>query len=118
PALEESGEHDLAAAHPALAQVHAILPGLGEPVAITLAEGSTGVGRTLAELNLRGTTGATVLAIGRDGAGVVTPTAREKLLAGDVLAVTGTQEGILAARRLLEGEGRPGAHADEGRATS
>jgi len=44
-------------------QVAQVLPGLGSPVRFTLSAGSPAVGRTLASLNLRGATGATVLAI-------------------------------------------------------
>ncbi len=87
----------------AMEKVHRMLPGLGTPVALVLAEGSRAVGRSLAELNLRGRTGATVLAISRNGQAVVAPGAGERLLAGDVLGVTGTEEAVAAAREMLEG---------------
>ena len=58
--------------------------------------------RTLAELNLRGATGATVLAILRHGEPVLVPSGHERVHAGDVLAVAGTEEAIAAARELLE----------------
>ena len=67
------------------------------------------MGRTLAELNLRGMTGATVLAIQRDEGGAVVPTAQEVLRAGDVLALAGTHEAIGAARAVLEAAQGPGA---------
>jgi len=63
--------------------------------------GSPAVGKTLAELNLRGVTGATVLAVTREGGGVVVPTAQERLRAGDVLALAGSHEAIDAAKKLL-----------------
>lgn len=79
-----------------------LLPGLGEFTGVTLAEGSRAIGRTLAALNLRGLTGATVLAIRRADAGVLTPEGREVLVAGDVLVLAGSHEALEAARELLE----------------
>jgi CPA2 family monovalent cation:H+ antiporter-2 len=84
----------------ALEDVRRLLPGIGEPVAVRLADGAPAVGRTLGELNLRGATGATALAIRRGQEGVV-PTAAEALRAGDVLVLAGTDEAIAAARELL-----------------
>ena len=84
-----------------LEQVHHLLPGLGALAAIRLDPGSVVIGRTLAQLNLRGRTGATVLAITRPGGGVLVPTAEELLQAGDILAVAGTHEAIEAARAAL-----------------
>jgi CPA2 family monovalent cation:H+ antiporter-2 len=86
-----------------LKDVRAILPGLGEPTPVRLETASPAVGRTLAELNLRGMTGATVLAIQRGEEQVVVPTAHEALRAGDVLALAGTHEAIAAARAVLDG---------------
>jgi CPA2 family monovalent cation:H+ antiporter-2 len=83
--------------------LHAILPGLGEPTPVRLEPGSAAVGRTLAELNLRGMTGATVLAIRRGEDKVVVPTADEQLREGDVLALAGTHEAIDSARAVLSG---------------
>ncbi|HEX7049484.1 MAG TPA: cation:proton antiporter, partial [Longimicrobiales bacterium] len=57
----------------ALARVRAQLPGLGEPVPVRIERDSPTVGKTLAELNLRGMTGATVLAILRDGEEILLP---------------------------------------------
>jgi CPA2 family monovalent cation:H+ antiporter-2 len=88
----------------ALEQMRALLPGLGEPVAVTLSDGSPGVGRTLAALDLRGVTGAIVLAISRRDGGVLVPSALEVLQAGDILALAGTKEAVDAARALLEPE--------------
>jgi len=90
-----------------LEKLHPVLPGLGEPTSIQLEGTSPAVGRTLAELNLRGMTGATVLAIRRGEAGVVIPTAREQLQVGDVLALAGTHDAIDAARAVLTGSAPP-----------
>ncbi|MFP2927986.1 cation:proton antiporter [Pyxidicoccus sp. 3LG] len=85
----------------ALDDVPKLLPGLGEPVPVRLEDTSPAVGRTLAQLNLRGLTGATVLAIQRGEESVSVPTAQEVLRAGDVLALTGTHEAVEAAKGLL-----------------
>ena len=85
----------------ALARVQHVLPGLGALAAVQLDSASPATGRSLAELNLRGLTGATVLAITRDVGGVIIPTAEERLHAGDVLALAGSHEAIEAARNLL-----------------
>ena len=85
-------------------QVAQVLPGLGSPVRFTLSAGSPAVGRTLASLNLRGATGATVLAIARDPEGVLVPTGHEELRVDDVLALAGTHEAVAAARAVLSGE--------------
>ncbi len=89
-----------------------VLPGLGSPVRFALPEDSRAIGRTLASLNLRGATGATVLAIARGGEEVLVPTGHEELRAHDVLALAGTDEAVQAARALLAGTGdvpAPGA---------
>jgi CPA2 family monovalent cation:H+ antiporter-2 len=84
-----------------LAAVNELLPGLGELVPIRLDPGSPAVGRTLAQLDVRGLTGATVLAITRGEQGVVVPTANEVLLEGDVLALSGSHDAVSAAIALL-----------------
>lgn len=84
-----------------LEQVHVLLPGLGEPTPVLLDEQSVAVGKSLAELNLRGVTGATVLAITRGGVGLLVPTATETLHVGDVLALAGSHDAIERARELL-----------------
>jgi CPA2 family monovalent cation:H+ antiporter-2 len=91
-------------------QVSAVLPGLGEPVPILIEPTSAAIGRTLSDVNLRGLTGATVLAIFRvtgDEPRTVVPTGRERLNAGDVVALAGTQEAIAAAHELLASRGEP-----------
>ncbi|WNG39707.1 potassium transporter [Archangium violaceum] len=108
-ALAAQSHQDKSEAHHGkdLKTVHAILPGLGEPTPVRLETSSPAVGRTLAELNLRGMTGATVLAIRRGEEQVVVPTANEMLRAGDVLALAGTHEAIDAARAVLDGSPPP-----------
>jgi len=86
---------------PQLAEVSAMLPGFGDLATIVLASGAHAVGKTLAEIDLRAKTGASVLAITREGGGTANPSATQPLCAGDVLAMTGTAEAIAAARELL-----------------
>jgi CPA2 family monovalent cation:H+ antiporter-2 len=80
-----------------------MLSSLGTPVAVPLETDSPAVGRTLAELHLRGRTGATVLAIARGSESIVTPPPSEQLRAGDLVALAGTHEAIAAATALLRG---------------
>ncbi|MFT3709853.1 MAG: cation:proton antiporter [Archangium sp.] len=80
------------------------LPGLGEPSSLVVGAKSVAAERTLAELNLRGQTGATVLAIHRGDGDVVLPTAGERLRVGDVIALAGTSEAVDAARELMSRE--------------
>jgi len=89
--------------------VHRTLPGLGDPVPVTIPAGSGAVGKTLAALNIRGVTGATVLVIKRGQDEVVLPTAQEALRAGDVLALAGSEDAVRAAQSLLEGQA-PASH--------
>ena len=84
-------------------RVRAALPGLGEPVSLRVPMSSPAAGRTLAELNLRGQTGATVLAILRQGEQVLVPSGHERVGAGDVLAVAGAEDAVAAARELIVG---------------
>lgn len=78
-----------------------LLSGLGSPVSVELPAEGRAVGRTLADIRLRGLTGATVLAIQRGTESVLVPSGHERLAAGDMLAIAGTREAIEAARRLL-----------------
>jgi CPA2 family monovalent cation:H+ antiporter-2 len=78
-----------------------IFAGMGSPVPVELKPGSPAVGWTLAQIRLRGLTGATVLAIRRGEHSVLIPSGEEKLLEGDVLAIAGSKEAVNAARQLL-----------------
>jgi CPA2 family monovalent cation:H+ antiporter-2 len=100
-----------------LQQLDRILPGLGTPQPIRIRAGTHGVGKTLAQLNLRGLTGATVLAIIRERDQVLVPSGRETLRAGDLLAVAGTSEAIRSADQLLERvDADPGLSGDPAQA--
>ncbi|MFL5566367.1 MAG: cation:proton antiporter regulatory subunit, partial [Gemmatimonadaceae bacterium] len=84
-----------------LEDVNTILPGLGEPVAIRVAPRSIAVGKSLGQLNLRGATGATVLAIKRGSQQIPTPLGREVIEAGDVVAVAGSHDAVAVARAIF-----------------
>ena len=92
----------------AVDDVTQLLKGLGKPVRLVLDDSSPAAGKTLAELDLRGLTGATLLAILRGGESTEMPAARTVLRAGDVLALAGTAESVAAAQQLL-GASRSGA---------
>jgi len=104
-------------AHPqaqadALGTMRAMFPGLGEPTAVRLREGSPAAGKTLSALGVRGKTGATILAISRAGESVMVPPASEALRAGDVLALAGTREAVESARELLGADPSHGAEPE------
>jgi len=84
-----------------LEDVNAVLPGLGEPVAIRVVPESIAVGRSLGQLNLRGATGATVLAIRRGAQQIPTPLGREVIQAGDLVAVAGAHDALAIAREIF-----------------
>jgi CPA2 family monovalent cation:H+ antiporter-2 len=85
-----------------------LLPGLGNATAVPIAPSSPAVGRTLKQINLRGLTGATVIAIDRESADVIYPTGDEVLNAGDALIVTGTTDAVQAAQELVAAPSSPG----------
>jgi CPA2 family monovalent cation:H+ antiporter-2 len=86
---------------PSLAQVEELLPGLGQLASICVEPHSPVVGRSLAEIDLRGLTGATVLAIHRGDERLGVPSARDVLRAGDVLALAGTDDALAFAAIVL-----------------
>ncbi|HVT29611.1 MAG TPA: cation:proton antiporter [Lacipirellulaceae bacterium] len=88
------------AAH-AMEDANRILAGLGSPVAVEIRPNNPHVGQSLADIKLRGLTGATVLAIQRGETSVAVPSGSERLQPGDILAVAGTHEAVEAAKKLL-----------------
>ncbi len=97
-----------------LERVTELLPGLGGPLPVRLEAGSPAVGKSLAQLGVRGVTGASVLAIVRGDGGVLVPSAGEVLRAGDTLALAGTHEAVAAAVELLAGSPSPTAAKEPG----
>jgi CPA2 family monovalent cation:H+ antiporter-2 len=90
-------------------EVRRLVPGLGEATTLKLPRQAPSVGRTLKQLDLRGLTGASVIAIERGSSEimqVIHPSAEETLLEGDCLVLAGTDEAIVAARGVLAGATR------------
>ncbi len=85
----------------AVAELQKLLSGLGSFVTERLQASDPCIGQTLAQLNLRGLTGATVLAIQRGGEGIAAPGALATLQAGDTLVLTGSARSLHSAQRLL-----------------
>lgn len=81
----------------------ALLPGLEDARHETIDADSGVAGLSLAELDLRARTGATVVAIRRREAGIVLPTGQERLGAGDTLVLVGSDEALDQASALLAG---------------
>lgn len=77
------------------------LPGLDGVRILRLEPGTVAVGRTLAELDLRVVTGASVVAIRGPDREVVAPTGHERLQAGEWLGLLGTEDAVKAACALL-----------------
>jgi CPA2 family monovalent cation:H+ antiporter-2 len=98
----QRGTPDSAHADP-LEQTHDLFPGLGAPIRFEVKPDSPSVGCSLADLDLRSATGATVLAIVRGTEGMAVPDAHVPLVAGDILALAGTAEAIEAATTVLDG---------------
>ena len=80
-----------------------MLPGIGAPTPFRMEPHYAAAGKTLAEVGLRGRTGATVLAISRGGVGIPAPSKIERLEPGDTLVLVGTKEALRDARRILIG---------------
>ena len=97
-----------------LEDLRAMLPGIGEATAVPIGGGAICVGRSLKELNLRGLTGATVLAIERGPGEGVFPSADEVLREHDLLILTGTHEAVTAACELLRQTSKPALVASDG----
>jgi len=72
---------------------------------VRVGEGGPLAGRTLAEVDLRARTGASVVALYRDGALVPSPTPDSKLEPGDRLGLIGDPAHVQAAETLVNGTG-------------
>lgn len=80
-----------------------LLPGLVGTTLLYVGAGAHAAGHTLREVDLRSRVGATVVAIHREGSDAeVLPSGASRLMAGDLLALTGTRESIRGAAELLE----------------
>lgn len=68
---------------------------------LRLGEGAKGAGRSIAELDLRAATGATLLQINRAAGPIPAPSPQTRLEAADEVMLVGTQEQVDAAKALL-----------------
>ncbi|HEX2220262.1 MAG TPA: cation:proton antiporter [Gemmatimonadales bacterium] len=84
-----------------LAGIYDLIPGLGQPVSVEIGEVDYAAGRSLAELDLRDRTEATVLVIVRPSGASILPVGAEVLRPGDLLALAGTADAVNKARVLL-----------------
>ncbi|TDA66907.1 MAG: GntR family transcriptional regulator [Clostridia bacterium] len=75
------------------------------------------VGQTLATAAFRASTGATVLAIRRNGEEYFSPPAETQILPGDILVIIGPPEAQAEVRKLVS-DSHPGAVAGPGNATN
>jgi len=101
-AKQSSGEQ------PSVELARRLLPGLGDFTALRVASGSEADGETLGDLNLRGRTGATVVAMLHGNRRTPFPEAHERLAGGDLLALTGSHDAIEAASEIV-GNPKPSA---------
>lgn len=95
-------EHDL---NRTMERMVVMLPGLGEPVLMTVGKGCRLDGRTLGELDVRGLTGATVMAVTREAGGErksFVPSATTRLEAGDLVAIAGSPDALAAVREMVD----------------
>jgi len=89
-------------AEASLIEAHGMLPGFPDMAPLQLVDGNAAIGRTLGEINLRARTGATILSINRETAGLVLPAARERLQQGDVVTLAGPPDAIKKAHDILQ----------------
>jgi CPA2 family monovalent cation:H+ antiporter-2 len=85
-----------------LTQVNTMVPGIGAPTSVRLSPECQAVSKTLAELNLRITTGASIIAILRGEERILMPAGNEVLRAGDGVVLVGTQDSIRSAKDILQ----------------
>jgi CPA2 family monovalent cation:H+ antiporter-2 len=101
-AAQRHDDHDRTRSEaPAGDALSALVPGLGDTALVTLDAGSPAVGHSLAELGLRGRSGATVVAIQRGAGEVIYPRAEDILGDGDILVLAGSAESVELARGVL-----------------
>jgi CPA2 family monovalent cation:H+ antiporter-2 len=79
----------------------AVLPAL-EIASVTASDSGEGVGQSVRELDLRGRTGATLLAAEREGQLQPVPGPEFRVRAGDVLVLAGTPQQVAQAAQLFE----------------
>lgn len=68
---------------------------------VAIADGVASAGKLIRELELRSRTGASIVAIQRDGANIINPVPDEELLPGDQVLLLGTRPQLDAAKTVL-----------------
>lgn len=76
--------------------------GSADTETVTLEPDSPVIGKTLGELNIRGRSGGTVIAVVRDGQTKISPGANYSLAVGDSVVLLGTPEKLDRARALFK----------------
>ncbi|HLF13623.1 MAG TPA: cation:proton antiporter [Bacteroidota bacterium] len=84
-------------------QIQAILAA-GTTDTFLIPPGSPCDGKSLTELNIRGKSGASILAVVRDGKPLLNPPPDTRLAAGDIVIVIGTHKEVDGAFDVLEGK--------------
>ena len=87
--------------HDSIEGTEELLPGLGKLARVEIPPNARAAGKSLADLELRGATGATVLAIVRGDQGLDVPDAHQPLREGDILGIAGSEDAIEAATKVL-----------------
>ena len=90
-------------APPPQAQISNINPALdtASTETLQLITGSPAIGKTLGQIDLRGETGATVIAVVRDGNSKISPGANYALAEGDTIILVGTPKKLQRAIELI-----------------
>ncbi len=86
---------------PSIEDLELLLPGSGRFAMLGLAPQSAAVGRSLGSLDMLAKTGASVVAIEREGVVIAQPEDDEVLRKGDVVALSGSQDAVREAALLL-----------------
>jgi CPA2 family monovalent cation:H+ antiporter-2 len=71
---------------------------------IEIRGGSPAAGKLIAELRLRTLTGASIVAIQRDGTSMINPGPEDDIQPGDFVLLLGTRDHLKAAEALLKGK--------------
>jgi len=80
---------------------------LPEVMAVEITDKATCIGKTLADLNLRARTGASVISIVKSGNKVTLPNGKESLEKNDVLQMVGSSESLKNAKAILFNQSDP-----------
>jgi CPA2 family monovalent cation:H+ antiporter-2 len=85
-----------------MTSIYDMIPGLGEPVSLTVNPGDYAAGQSLSALDLRDSTDASILVIVRNGEPILLPVGKEVLQVGDLLAIAGTPDAVQRGMKLLQ----------------